>query len=53
METKEEFIQDQDDKLIENQNKIISLNSEIKNCLEAWEREKASAKASRKVAAEI
>ena len=48
LEDRDELIQNQEDEILNDQNRIISLNAELRNCLEAWEKEKAAALPSRK-----
>jgi endonuclease I len=46
-------IERQEAELMEAQSRIISLNGELRNCLEAWEKEKAAAIPSRKQTSKI
>lgn len=47
------MIQQQEEEILAGQNRIIGLNGELRNCLEAWEKEKALALPSRKQASKI
>jgi hypothetical protein len=53
LEQKDDVIEKQEMEIIESQNRIINLNGELRNCLEAWEKEKAAAIPSRKQASKI
>ena len=48
LEDRDELIDGQEEELLANQNRIISLNGELRNCLEAWEKEKAATLPARK-----
>jgi hypothetical protein len=53
VEDRDDLIESQEDELASSQNRILSLNSELRSCLEAWEKEKAAALPSRKQAHKI
>lgn len=53
MGEKEEIIEEQEKELNESQIRIISLNGELRNCLQAWEKEKAAAMPARRQSQKI
>jgi hypothetical protein len=53
LEERDDLIERQEQEIVSAQNRIISLNNELRNCIEAWEKEKTAALPSRKQANKI